>query len=220
MASPDDGALFPIPGINNTIFLRPLLAQRPDVRNVEIGRYSYYSEFGDPTKFFDRNLRYNFGFSGARLVIGSFCALAHGTTFLMADANHVLDGPSPFPFPIFGGAWAQSLPVTEMPFPNKGDIQVGHDVWFGYESLVLPGVRIGNGAIIGARAVVSRDVPDYAVVVGNPATIVKYRFEESVIQRFLALGWWDWPDEAMAEAVPLLVKGDIDRLEEFAAQRI
>lgn len=217
MTGPDPDALFPLAGFDNTVFLRPLLASRPDVCNIEAGLYSYYSGFDAPTKFFDRNVRYNFGFSGTRLIIGSFCALAHGTTFIMADAMHVLDGVTTFPFPIFGGAWAETLPLAETPFANKGSIVVGSDVWFGYESLVLPGVRVGNGAIVAARAVVTADVPDYAVVAGNPARVVKFRFDERAIGRLLALAWWQWPADALEGAIPLLVTGDVGRLEEFAA---
>ena len=217
MNEPDPDALFPLAGFDNTVFLRPLLASRRDVGNIEVGFYSYYSDFDTPTRFFDRNVRYNFGFSPARLIIGSFCALAHGTTFIMADAMHVLDGVSTFPFPIFGGAWAEALPLAETPFANKGSIVVGSDVWFGYESLVLPGVHIGNGAIVAARAVVTADVPDYAVVAGNPARVVKFRFDERAIGRLLALAWWQWPADVLKEVIPHLVRGDVERLEEFAA---
>lgn len=216
MAAPDPDTLFPIAGFRNTVFLRALLAGNPLVANVEVGDYSYYSDFDDPTRFFERNVRFNFG--GSRLEIGRYCALAHGTTFIMADANHVIAGPSTFPFPIFGAAWADALPLAEMPFPKKGDIAVGSDVWLGYESLILPGVRIGHGAIVAARAVVSRDVPDYAVVAGNPARVVRMRFDPATVSRMLALAWWSWPVEMVSEAIPLLVTGDVSRLEDFAAK--
>jgi virginiamycin A acetyltransferase len=213
MTPPDPDCLFPINGIKNTVFLRPLLAgHEPAISNIEVGAYSYYSDFDDAMPFFDRNVRYNFGFSGARLVIGDFCALAHGTSFIMADANHVIDGISTFPFPIFGGEWAEALPLAEMPFPNKGDIIVGSDVWFGHDCLIMPGVRIGHGAIIAARAVVTRDVPDYAIVGGNPAQIIKRRFSDAVIDELLALAWWRWPREILKAAIPYLVKGDLKGL--------
>lgn len=218
MAIPDQDTLFPIAGVKNTVFLRPLMRRiHPTIENITIGDYTYYSDFQDPTQFFDRNVRYNFGFSGAQLAIGKFCALAHGTTFIMADANHVLDGISTYPFPIFGGAWSDALPLSEMPFPNKGSIIVGHDVWFGYQSLVLPGVRIGHGAIVAACAVVTCDVPDYAVVAGNPARIVKQRFDPAVVEQLLALAWWEWPDEVLIQAIPHLIKGDICGLRALAA---
>ena len=123
----------------------------------------------------------------------------------MADANHAIAGPSTYPFPLFGGAWQAALPVEKMPFLVKGDIAVGHDVWFGYESLVMPGVTIGTGAVIGARAVVTADVAPYTIIAGNPARIVRRRFADDEIDRLLALAWWDWPAEKIARNVPLLV---------------
>lgn len=215
MPHPDPNDRFPIPWLRNTVFLKPLLTAHPEFTNISVGEFSYYSEFGDPESFFEKNVRYNFGFSGARLEIGKFCALAHGTTFVMADANHVIDGISTYPFPIFGKSWADAMPMAEMPFPNKGDIVVGNDVWFGMDSLTMPGVRVGHGAIVAARAVVTRDVPDYAVVAGNPARVVRMRFAEPVVERLLALSWWDWPLDRLQKAIPHLVKGDVDQLEKL-----
>ena len=215
---PDPNHLFPFEGAKFMVFLRPLLDQiTPKVRNVKVGEYSYYSDFEDATTFFDRNVKYNFGFSGTRLEIGSYCALAHGTTFIMADANHVTSGISTYPFPVFGGDWAESITLAEMPFPNKGDIIVGNDVWFGYDSLIMPGVRIGHGAIIGARAVVTRDVPDYAVVAGNPGVVQKYRFSPEIIEQLLEIAWWNWPQDALKLAVPHLINGNIVVLREIEA---
>lgn len=214
-SGPDPDALYAIPGFRNTVFLKPLLAER--YPNVSVGAFSYYSDFDDPLPFFERNLRYNFGFSGARFEVGRYCAIAHGATFVMDDANHATAGPSSFPFPVFGGAWADAMAVSDLPIDRRGDIRIGHDVWIGYEAMVLPGVRIGHGAIVGARAVVARDVPDYAVVAGNPAQMVRSRFDSQTVARLLALCWWDWPPHRIAAAVPLLVGGDVDRLETFAA---
>jgi len=218
---PDPDALHPMAGVDSVVFLRPLLETRdPRPTNISVGAFSYYADFNDPTRFFDENVRYHFPFSQARLDIGRFCALAHGTTFIMSDANHVLDGVSTYPFPIFGGAWAEAQPIESTPFPFKGDTVVGSDVWFGYESVVMPGVKIGHGAIIGARAVVSRDVPPYGVVVGNPARLVKRRFDDATIERLLSLTWWNWPDDGLAAAVPLLVRGDVDALEAMARNKM
>lgn len=218
---PDQNALNPMDGVDSVVFLRPLLEKiSPPPPNISVGAFSYYADFDDPTRFFERNVRYHFPFSQARLEIGRFCALAHGTTFIMSDANHVLDGVSTYPFPIFGGAWAEAQPIESTPFPFKGDTVVGSDVWFGYESLVMPGVKIGHGAIIGARAVVSRDVPAYGVVVGNPARLVKRRFDDDTVERLLNLAWWNWPDDRLAAIIPLLVRGDIDALEAVLGNNI
>lgn len=218
---PDPNALNPMDGVDSVVFLRPLLEKMsPPPPNISVGAFSYYADFDDPMRFFERNVRYHFPFSQARLEIGRFCALAHGTTFIMSDANHVLDGVSTYPFPIFGGAWAEAQPIESTPFPFKGDTVVGSDVWFGYESLIMPGVKIGHGAIIGARAVVSRDVPPYGVVVGNPARLVKRRFADNTVERLLNLAWWNWPDDRLAAIIPLLVRGDIDALEAVAGNNI
>jgi len=216
--SPDPDALHPLPHHQGLVFLRPLLARHPEIRNVEVGAFSYYDDQdGGALRFFERNLRYNFGFSGSRLTIGRYCALAHGCTIVMDDANHALAGPSSFPFAIFGGAWAAALPLEEMPFGRRGDTAIGHDVWLGYESLIMPGVSIGDGAVVAARAVVTRDVPPYAVVAGNPAQVVRLRYDEDDVERLRRLAWWDWPAARVTAAIPLLVAGDIDRLEAFAA---
>jgi virginiamycin A acetyltransferase len=167
-------------------------------------------------RFFERNVLYDFGFSDARLEIGKYCQIAHGTRFVMDDANHATAGPSSFPFGVFGGAWAEAMPVERMPFPKKGGIWVGHDVWFGHESLVPPGVTIGSGAVVGARAVVARDVPAYAVVAGNPARVVRRRYNPVTVRRLLALAWWDWPSDKVTAAVPVLMAGDVAALEALA----
>lgn len=212
---PDPSALFPIAGIENTVFLKPLLETR-QVENISVGEYTYYSDFEDPTAFFENNVRYNFGMTGATLEIGKFCALAHGTTFVMADANHATVGPSTYPFPVFGGSWAEAMPVEEVPFLNKGGITVGHDVWFGMDATIMAGVTIGNGAVIGAKSVVTRDIPDYCIAAGNPATVVKHRYGTGDVERLNRLAWWNWPAEALAEAIPVIVARDVDDLEQFA----
>ena len=220
MSIPDPDTLHPLPQHPGLVFLRPLLARHPEIANVSVGDYSYYDDQdGNALTFFRHNVRYNFGFSGSRLAIGRYCALAHGTTIVMDDANHVLGGPTTFPFAVFGGAWGDAMPFDEIPFGHKGDTVIGSDVWLGYESLVLPGVTISDGAIVAARTVVTRDVPPYAVVAGNPGRVVKLRFPEAVVERLLALAWWDWPAETVTAAIPLLVTGDAARLEAFAADR-
>lgn len=216
---PDPDALYPVAGFKGTVQLRPLLARRPPragAHTVDVGAYSYYSDFQDPLAFFERNVCYHFGYTGARLRIGRFCAIAHGTTLMMADANHAMAGPSTFPFPIFGGAWAEAMPMHDMPFPARGDTVIGNDVWLGHESLLMPGVTVGDGAIVAARAVVSRDVPPYAVVAGNPAQVVRMRFSDNEIDRLRTLAWWTWPPEVLVRALPTVVHGDVAALEALA----
>lgn len=216
MRLPDPDLLHPIPGMTRVVQLRPLIAAQSEVANVSAGRFSYYDDPEHATGFLARNVLYNFGFSGARLSIGAFCAIAAGARFVMPDAMHAMEGVSTFPFGILPGAFAEALPITEYPFPEPRDTVVGNDVWVGMEALVMPGVRIGHGAVVAARALVTGDVPDYAVVAGNPARVVRRRYPEEEAARLVALAWWDWPAERIARAVPTLVKGGPAALEDFA----
>ncbi|MBB4267012.1 CatB-related O-acetyltransferase [Roseospira visakhapatnamensis] len=222
-AIPDPDVLYPLAGFTGMVLLKPLLAQRPPMAGadtVDVGAYSYYSDFQDPLAFFERNVCYHFGYGQARLRIGRFCAIAHGTTIMMADANHAMAGPSTFPFPVFGGAWAAAVPMRDMPFPKRGDTVIGNDVWLGHECLLMPGVTVGDGAIVAARAVVSRDVPPYAVVAGNPARVVRQRFSDDEIARLRALAWWTWPPETLIRALPTVVRGDVAALETLAPEGV
>lgn len=209
-APPDPDTLHPIAGTTRTAFLRPLLALSPHVTNVTAGDFSYYHDHEDPRHFLDLCVRYNFGIG--RLTIGRYCAIAHRATFLMPAANHAMAGPSTYPFAIMGGAFADALPLADYPWRGGGDITVGHDVWLGTECLVLPGVTIGHGAVVGARAVVTDDVPPYGVVAGNPARLAHRRFDAPTVDRLLQIAWWDWPAERVARAIPALVRGDVDAL--------
>lgn len=206
-APPDPMLLHPVPGDAGTVFLKPLLARHPEVTNVTAGEYSYYHDHEDPLRFLERCVRYNFGVG--RLTIGRYCAIAHRATFLMPAANHAMAGPSTYPFAIMGGAFADALPLAEYPWRGGGDIVVGHDVWLGTECLVLPGVTIGHGAVVGARAVVTEDVAPYGVVAGNPARLARRRFDAATVERLLEIAWWNWPAERVARAIPALVRGDV-----------
>lgn len=150
-----------------------------------------------------------------KLVIGRFCALGTGVRFIMNGANHRMDGPSTFPFPTLGGSWTDHFDMLA-DLPGRGDTVVGHDVWFGYRSTVMPGVRIGNGAIIAAGAVVTGDVPDYAIVGGNPATRIRTRYGDADIARLLAVAWWHWPAEHITEHIRTIMSGSVDELEAAA----
>ncbi|PSW16972.1 chloramphenicol acetyltransferase [Photobacterium sanctipauli] len=209
--------IFPIDGFTNTVFLKPLL-DKSGIQNIEVGDYSYYSDFDDPTQFFEQNVLYNFGFSETALRIGKFCAIANGTKFIMADANHATVGVSTFPFAVFGKGWAEAMPLTDYPLKKYEDIRVGNDVWFGYDVTVMPGVKIGNGAIIGSKAVVASDVPPYAIVAGNPAKVIRTRYSEEEVKILEQLAWWDWPIDHVQAVIPVLVKGQIQELHAYAQQ--
>ncbi len=218
-ALPDPTQIHPIPNRPRVVFLKPLLASLPEARNVEIGDFTYYDDPLHARDFYRRNLLYHFGASGAWLRIGRFCAIATGARFMFPDANHAMQGPSTYPFGILGGGFLDALPLAQYPWKPGRDTVLGNDVWVGLEALVMPGVRVGHGAVIGARAVVAGDVPDYAVVAGNPARVVRRRYPEEEAARLVALGWWDWPVAEIARAIPVLVKGGVTALEDFSAQR-
>ncbi|WP_085319509.1 CatB-related O-acetyltransferase [Vibrio harveyi] len=209
--------LFPIKDFKNTVFLKPLIAES-EVTNVHAGDFSYYSDFKDPTQFLTKNVLYNFGISGNSLHIGKFCAFANGVQFIMPDANHATSGITTYPFAVFGERWAEVIPLSEYPFKTYKDTVIGNDVWLGYDVTVMPGVSIGHGAVIGAKSVVSTDIPPYSIAVGNPAKVVKTRFSESDQEVLLQLAWWDWEVELIEKAMPILVKGDIPKVLEFAKQ--
>lgn len=179
--------------------------------NIRVGRFSYYSGYYHGHSF-DDCARFILPDEGAdQLIIGSFCSIGSGAAFIMAgNQGHRNEWISTFPFfwmpevAAFAGAQNGYLPA--------GDTVVGHDVWIGSEAVVMPGVRIGDGAVIGTRAVVTRDVEPYTIVGGNPAAPIRKRFDDRRIALLLEMGWWNWPEERLRDAMPLLTSGDVDAL--------
>ncbi|WP_410478216.1 Vat family streptogramin A O-acetyltransferase [Pseudomonas syringae group sp. J309-1] len=207
MNGPDPKNPHPMNGFPQVCFIKNTL-NNP---NIIVGDYTYYDDPEDSENF-ERNVLYHFPFIGDKLIIGKFCALARGTKFIMNGANHKINGISTYPFQIFGSGWEK---VTPEPgdLPYKGNTVVGNDVWMGYDVLVMPGVTIGDGAIISSRSVVVGDVPAYSVVGGNPAKVLKHRFPAEVSQRLLTVAWWDWPIEKITRNLQMIVSGDIEALE-------
>ncbi|ATL67812.1 CatB-related O-acetyltransferase [Nocardia terpenica] len=196
-------------GQPRVVLLKPLVTSPL----IEVGEFSYYDDPDDPTAFETRNVLYHYG--PEKLIIGKFCALATGVKFIMNGANHRMDGPSTFPFPSMGGSWSDHVDLL-VDLPNRGDTVVGNDVWLGHGVTVLPGVRIGHGAIIAAGAVVTGDVPDYAIVGGNPARLIRTRFGDNDIARLLAVAWWDWPLDHITAHIRTIMSGSITDLEAAA----
>lgn len=178
--------------------------------NILVGDYTYYDD-PDDSEDFERNVLYHFDFIGDRLTIGKFCALARGAKFIMNGANHKLSGISTYPFQIFGNGWEKVMPKAG-DLPYKGDTVVGNDVWIGYEALIMPGVKIGNGAIISSRSVVVADVPAYGVVGGNPAKVIRERYAPDIVAALETLAWWAWPVEKITEHLELIVSDNVDAL--------
>ncbi len=204
---PNPNTIHPLEHTDRVVFLKPLITGD----NVSIGEYTYYDSPEAPEDFQKTNILYHYDFTGDKLSIGKFCALGTGTKFIMNGANHRMDGASTFPFPIFGDDWAEHIDLLSN-LPNKGDTIIGSDVWFGFNSLIMPGVKIGHGAIISSGSVVIHDVPAYAVVGGNPAKVIKKRFNEETIEMLLKISWWDWPIEKITKHIRLIMAGDITEL--------
>jgi virginiamycin A acetyltransferase len=178
--------------------------------NIIIGDYTYYDDPEDSENF-ERNVLYHFPFIGDRLVIGKFCALARGVKFIMNGANHQLAGFSTYPFYIFGNGWERVIPQAGE-LPNKGDTIVGNDVWIGYEAAIMPGVNVGDGAIIASKSVVVSDIPPYTVVGGNPAKPIRRRFDDGSIATLLEIAWWNWDIEKITRNLEKIIAADIEAL--------
>lgn len=209
MPGPDPSTRHPMAGQPRVGFLKPLV-DRP---NIEIGDYSYYDDPDGPEHFVEKCVLYHYDFVGDRLVIGRFCAIAAGVRFVMNGANHAMSGFSTYPFNIFGHGWEAGFKVETWQAENRGDTVVGNDVWIGAEAVILPGVTIGDGAIVAAHAVVTRDVPAYAIVGGNPATVLKSRFDDGTVRRLLRVAWWGWPADKIGRNLDAIRGSDIAILE-------
>lgn len=219
MLAPEPNRLYPdtygpnagrVMGDPQVVFLKALV-QSP---LTSVGDYTYYADPVDPTGFERHNVLFHHG--PDRLVIGSYCALARGVRFIMGAANHRRSGISTFPFPMFGADWLEHMDLFAAR-EFSGDTVIGSDVWMGYEVTVLPGVHIGHGAIVAAGSVVASDVPPYAMVGGNPARLIRYRFEPDEIDRLLRIAWWDWPVERVTANVRTIMSGSVDDLERVAS---
>jgi len=210
MHGPSPDTVYPMDGFPQICFLKNVVT-RP---NIEIGDFTYYDD-PNGVENFENNVLYHFPFIGDRLIIGRFCAIARGVKFIMNGANHQMSGISTFPFFIFGNGWEVARPAADE-LPYKGDTIIGNDVWIGYDVLIMPGVTIGDGAIIAARSVVTTDVLPYTVVGGNPAQVVRRRFDADSVQRLQSVAWWNRSPAWITEHLNQIRAGDIDALESAA----
>jgi len=214
MHGPDPATRHPLPGFERVVFLRNVIT-RP---NIVVGDYTYYDDPDGAERFEDVNVLHHYEFYGDKLIIGRFTALAAGVRFVMNGANHAMGGFSTYPFNIFGGGWEAGFDPAAWVGQSRGDTVVGNDVWIGGEAMVMPGVTIGDGAIVATRSVVTRDVPPFAIVGGNPAEVIRLRFEEGVIVELLEIAWWDWPASRISAHLDAIRGGDIERLRAAAAE--
>ena len=202
--------IYPRPHDQQIVYLKDVITS-PD---IEVGDYTIYNDFvHDPRDFEKNNVLYQYPINGDRLKIGKFCSIACGAKFLFTSGNHAMASLANYTFPIFFDEWGLDARSIRDAWDNKGDTVIGSDVWIGYEAVVMQGVRIGDGAIIGTRAVVTRDVPPYTIVVGVPARPIRKRFDDRTIERLEALCWWDWDEEKIRRSIPAIQSGDIDALE-------
>ena len=200
MEIPNKNEKFPIPDYKRLCFLKNII-KNP---NIIVGDYTYYDDFEDVFNF-EKNVKYHFDFLGDKLIIGKFCMIASGASFIMNGANHKMDGITAYPFNIFGKAWQRVTPkLSDLPY--KGDTIIGNDVWIGAKATIMPGIKIGDGVVIATNATVTKDVEPYTIVGGNPAKEIKKRFSDEKIRELLALKWWDWSMEKITENLEYLTQ--------------
>ena len=202
--------LYPRTGDRQTIYLKNAITDP----NIAVGDFTMYNDsVNNPVDFQKNNVLYHYPINGDKLIIGKFCSIACGAKFIFTSANHTLRSLSTYPFPLFFEEWGLDKRHVTDAWDNKGDIVLGNDVWIGFEAVILSGVHIGDGAIVGARAVVTKDVPPYTIVGGVPAKPIRKRYSDEVIQKLTALRWWDWDREKLARNIPFIQAGQLDSIE-------
>lgn len=206
MNGPNPRAKFPLKGHDKLCFLNNVI----NMPNVEVGDYTYYDDFEKVDNFI-KQVKYHFEFVGDRLVIGKFCAIGSGASFLMNGGNHLTTGISSYPFAIFGHGWDKAM--EDKVYPQKGDTIIGNDVWIGHNATIMPGIKVGDGAVIAAYSVVVKDVEPYTIVGGNPSKLIKMRFDDEQIKRLTELQWWNWDVEKITTHINDLTGASLDFLD-------
>jgi virginiamycin A acetyltransferase len=209
MNLPNPEKIYPRSNDKQTVYLKNVITRE----NIKVEDFTIYNDFQhDPRDFEANNVLYQYPINNDKLFIGKFCSIACGAKFLFNSGNHTQKSLSNYTFPIFYEEWGLDIKNIRDAWDNKGDIIIGNDVWIGYEAVVLSGVKIGDGAIIGTRALVTKDVPPYTVVGGVPAKVLKKRFSDTVIEKLLAFQWWNWPYEKIQQNIQYIQTGDIEKL--------
>lgn len=201
--------IYPRANDRETVYLKHVITNP----NITVGDFTMYNDFvRDPRDFEKNNVLYHYPINRDRLNMGKFCSIACGAKFLFTSANHTQKSLSTYPFPIFFEEWDLDVEDITSAWDRKGDIIIGNDVWIGYEAVIMSGVTIGDGAIIGARSVVTKDIPPYTIVGGVPARQIRRRFSEETIAALLELKWWNWPREKIARKIEAIKNGDMKAL--------
>ena len=202
--------IYPRSGDKETVYLKPVISNP----NISVGEFTMYNDFvNDPMQFERNNVLYQYPINHDKLIIGKFCSIACGAKFIFNSANHTLSSVSTYPFPIFFEEWGLNIKDVAAAWDNKGDIIIGNDVWIGYEAVIMAGVTIGDGAIIGTRAVVTKDVPPYTIVGGVPAKTIRKRFNNETLDELLKIKWWDWSEERIARNIQAIQSGCLKQLQ-------
>lgn len=203
--------IYPRKGDTQTVYLNAVVKDP----SIEVGDYTIYNDFiSDPRQFEQNNVLYHYPINHERLIIGKFCSIACGVKFLFNCANHTLKSLSTYTFPLFYEDCGLEKSNVASAWDNKGDIVIGNDVWIGFEVVILAGVKIGDGAIIGTRAVVTKDVPPYSIVGGIPAKVIRKRYSPDIIEQLLSLRWWDWTKDRIKRNLPFIMAGNIENMTE------
>lgn len=201
--------VYPRTGDKESIYLKPAITKP----NIIVGDYTMYNDFvNDPTEFENNNVLYHYPINHDKLVIGKYCSIACGAKFMFTSGNHKMSSLSTYPFPLFFEEWNLNRDDVTNAWDNEGDIVIGNDVWIGYEAVIMQGVHIGDGAIIGTRAVVTKDVPPYTIVGGVPAKEIKKRFSEEIIRKLIEIQWWNWDEQTVQKNLPNIMSGNVDLL--------
>jgi len=198
---PNPNEIYPVKGYDKEIYIKPTI-KNP---NIIVGDFSYIADSD-----FDSHVTHLYEWNGDKLVIGKFCQIASGVEFVMNGANHLMNAVSTFPFYTLDG-WNMEPPVKAN-MPLKGDTVIGNDVWRGQNATILPGVHIGDGAIIGANSVVGSDVAPYTIVAGNPSKVLRKRFDDEMIELLLRFKWWDKSIEEIDSLIPILTCSEIEKV--------
>lgn len=189
-----------------TVFLKNIVK----AENIIVGDYTYYDDSHDPMGWERNNVLFKYRFFGEKLIIGCYCCLAEGSTFIMGAANHRLSSVTTYPFSVMGGLWRELSTPHIDELPHKGDTVVGNDVWLGLDAVVMPGVRLGDGCIVAAKSVATKSFEPYSIIGGNPARLIRKRFDDGLIALLLRFAWWDRSPEEVTSLLPLLTCSDIE----------
>lgn len=204
-----ENKIYPRKGDRETIYLKNAITNE----NITVGDYTMYNDFvNDPVQFEKNNVLYHYPINNDKLIIGKFCSIACGAKFLFNSANHTMKSLSSYPFPLFFDEWGLDMKDVTQSWDNKGDIVIGNDVWIGYEAVIMAGVKIGDGALIGTRAVVTKDVEPYTIVGGVPAKPIKKRFNDETINAMLEIKWWDWDKDKIRNNIEAIKSGNVENL--------